>query len=113
MAARRAGGQLPGVLSQKTAGLDKSSLLWGWGRDEGLSAEGSQCSDPTLISPQVSSNVFLSLTGSGRVTLEGLSGDLSSQPSDRGPDTADRLGGPRQRGYIVPLATLFLWFVAV
>lgn len=32
MAECRARGQLPGVLRQKAAGLDKSSLLWGqWG----------------------------------------------------------------------------------
>ena len=32
-------------------------------------------------------------------------------PTDRGPDPAERLGGPRQRGDIVPLATYFfgLW----
>lgn len=40
-----------------------------------------------------------------RVMVEGVTEDLSSRPSDGGPNTADRLGGPRWRG------TLFLWLL--
>lgn len=95
--------QLPGVLGLELVGLDKSSFSRvGSGVElfAGCPRAVSHRGFPTGLLECASHPLRPE-----RVMLEGVTEDLSSRPSDGGPDTADRLGGPRWRG------TLFLWLL--